>query len=318
MRANCFITDIKIELPNIFNENNETILTYGIQVEGIKCWFKFDINHQNSSYVESNKHLFYGIIANNFFPSDLSKGQILLTNEILEKIIRQSPIPKSPEEKLNRLLLEIHSKLAYEGEIITFPEEENLEIYSRRIFFRNYSELRFYLNVLEEMTLIKGVFAHKGNERLVMANMTITYNGLAQIIELQNTGTQSVKCFIAMSFSKELEALRKTIKDALDSLGHQPILIDEIHFSSDVTINDAIIAELRSCKFVIADFTQQKHGVYFEAGFALGLGRPVIYTCSQGDFENTHFDTNHYPHIVYSELSELKEKLSNKIRAWID
>ena len=86
---------------------------------------------------------------------------------------------------------------------------------------------------------------------------------------------------------------------------------------ADVTINDALIAEIRKCKFLVADFTQHKHGVYFEAGFALGLKRPVIYLCHQDDFEQTHFDTNHYPHIRYQKLDELAQKLRDKIEAWI-
>lgn len=41
-----------------------------------------------------------------------------------------------------------------------------------------------------------------------------------------------------------------------------------------ITINDAIVREIKKCKFLVADFTQHKHGVYFESG--LGLQRPVI------------------------------------------
>ncbi|MBN2156818.1 MAG: nucleoside 2-deoxyribosyltransferase, partial [Candidatus Lokiarchaeota archaeon] len=100
--------------------------------------------------------------------------------------------------------------------------------------------------------------------------------------------------------------------------GFQPILIDEVNYESEITINDAIIKNIKECKFLIADFSGQRHGVYFEAGYALGKGRQVIYLCSEEDFENTHFDTNHYPHIVYRDLNELKERLKNKIQAWID
>jgi len=48
------------------------------------------------------------------------------------------------------------------------------------------------------------------------------------------------------------------------------------------------------------------------------IKKPVIYTCKKEDFDNSHFDTNHYPHIVYENLEELKEKLKFKISAWID
>jgi nucleoside 2-deoxyribosyltransferase len=75
---------------------------------------------------------------------------------------------------------------------------------------------------------------------------------------------------------------------------------------------------LKKSKFVIADFTQQRQGVYFEAGFALGQGKQVIYLCSEADFEHCHFDTNHYPHIKYKDHNDLKIQLIKRIEAWID
>ena len=84
-----------------------------------------------------------------------------------------------------------------------------------------------------------------------------------------------------------------------------------------MTINDAMIAEIRKCKFMIADFTDNKHGVYFEAGFGLGLGKQVIYTCLEEHFKNTHFDTKHFPHIIYKNCQSLEESLINRIEAWV-
>ncbi|MCB0471891.1 MAG: nucleoside 2-deoxyribosyltransferase [Flavobacteriaceae bacterium] len=138
-----------------------------------------------------------------------------------------------------------------------------------------------------------------------------------KIIKFTESGNKSKRCFIAMSFSPEATEIRDAIKEVLYKLGFIPILIDEVHYESDITINDALIAEIKKCKFMVADFTEHKYGVYFEAGYALGLKRPVIYTCKKDDFSKTHFDTNHYPHIIYTNADELKEKLKNKIEAWI-
>jgi len=96
------------------------------------------------------------------------------------------------------------------------------------------------------------------------------------------------------------------------------ILIDEVHFDSESTINDAIIAQIKQAKFCISDFTQQKDGVYFEAGYALGRGLPVIYSCHKDDFEKSHFDTKHFPHIIYNNTEDLKRMLVDKINAWIE
>ena len=55
-------------------------------------------------------------------------------------------------------------------------------------------------------------------------------------------------------------------------------------------------AEIQSSDFLIADLTHDNFGAYWEAGYAEGLGKPVIYTCEKSKFANasTHFDTNHH------------------------
>jgi nucleoside 2-deoxyribosyltransferase len=90
-----------------------------------------------------------------------------------------------------------------------------------------------------------------------------------------------------------------------------------MHYDSDLTINEAILRFIQASKFVVADFSGHRHGVYFETGYSLGLGKPVIYMCSKEDVGITHFDTNHYPHLVYRNLEELRKMLTEKIIASI-
>jgi hypothetical protein len=42
-------------------------------------------------------------------------------------------------------------------------------------------------------------------------------------------------------------------------------------------ITDEIIASINQSAFVIDEFTENKHGVYYEAGYAAGRELPVIY-----------------------------------------
>lgn len=231
-------------------------------------------------------------------------------------IIRESDIPRRPEERFNNLLMYIHSQQDHEGASITLKSEGGREELAHKLYFKNYTELSFYLITLKGQSLLGGKWI-SDERQSYLSGIRLTYDGLSKVVELAEAGSQSDRCFIAMSFSRDLADTRAAIKEAVSDAGFQPILIDEIHIDSDVTINDALIAEIKKCKFLIADFTQHKHGVYFEAGFALGLKRPVIYLCHKSDFDNTHFDTNHYPHIIYESLDELKEKLKTKIEAWI-
>lgn len=79
-----------------------------------------------------------------------------------------------------------------------------------------------------------------------------------------------------------------------------------------------IVAEIRKSSFLIADFTGDRGGVYFEAGFAKGLGIPVIFSCKKGEWtDKLHFDTRQYNHIIWETPTDLAVKLQNRIAATI-
>jgi nucleoside 2-deoxyribosyltransferase len=76
--------------------------------------------------------------------------------------------------------------------------------------------------------------------------------------------------------------------------------------------------EIRRCRFLIADLSDGSAGAYWEAGFAEGLGKPVIYISmerSDGSTE-THFDTNHRHTIPWSlaKIDETARRLKAVIR----
>jgi len=80
------------------------------------------------------------------------------------------------------------------------------------------------------------------------------------------------RCFVAMSFDSSLqEAYDGGIYLAVNNdCKMDPIRVDREEYNEDIC--DKIVAEIRTCQFVVADFTMQRPGVYFEAGFAMGLG----------------------------------------------
>ena len=103
------------------------------------------------------------------------------------------------------------------------------------------------------------------------------------------------------------------------------IKIDKIEHNND--INDEMIAQIRKSKFMVADLTGYRGGVYWEAGFAYGLGLPVIYTCHEKwlktnkdlKIEGVHFDLSHRNIILWNDdnLEEFKEILTNRINSLI-
>ena len=73
----------------------------------------------------------------------------------------------------------------------------------------------------------------------------------------------------------------------------------------------------QSSRFLVADFTDHRGGVYYEAGSAHGLGLPVIFMCRNDHLEKLHFDIRQYDCIVWTvdALEGAQTSLKNRILA---
>src|SRR5690606_4912185 len=101
-----------------------------------------------------------------------------------------------------------------------------------------------------------------------------------------------------MWFSETVESVyTNAIERAIRDNNYTPIRIDKVHHNNK--IDDEIIANIKKSKFVVADFTGHRGGVYFEAGYAMGLGLPVVWCCQESHLEGLHFDTRQYSHLVW-------------------
>jgi nucleoside 2-deoxyribosyltransferase len=177
--------------------------------------------------------------------------------------------------------------------------------------------------------------------------------GYERLRELQKTAQNSTTCFVAMWFTPEMQKVYDhAVKPAIEFVEEgqtesrfKAIKIDNVEHIND--INDEIIATIRRSRFMVCDLTGYRGGVYFEAGFAYGLGIPVIYTCrkdwcsedklkdEQGKVvetlkdssgkdirvkkEGVHFDLAHRNRIPWEEdkLEEFRVALENRIKAVI-
>jgi hypothetical protein len=104
-----------------------------------------------------------------------------------------------------------------------------------------------------------------------------------------------------------------TVDEAIRACSYVPFWIGET--PTNEGISDRVLAEIQRAGFVVADFTGQRQSVYFEAGFARGLGRQVIWCCRQDDVPGLHFDTKHLGHVAWEDADDLRVKLEASIRA---
>ena len=101
-----------------------------------------------------------------------------------------------------------------------------------------------------------------------------------------------------MWFTADLDtAYSDGIVPALAENGYAAVRVDRVPHNDK--IDDRILAEIRRSGLMVADFTGNRGGVYFEAGFARGLGLPVISTVHKDHLKDVHFDTRQYNHIVW-------------------
>ena len=150
--------------------------------------------------------------------------------------------------------------------------------------------------------------------------ITLTMKGHAHLEELEKTAPVSSKVFVAMWFHSSMSKMyQEGIRPAIIDSGYEVFRVDE---PKDVDkIDDRVIAEITRSQFIIADFTHGDEGarenVYYEAGFARGLGKQVISTCHEDLIEKLPFDTRQYYHIAWEEnnLKDLRETLANRISA---
>jgi len=160
---------------------------------------------------------------------------------------------------------------------------------------------------------------------------TLTPAGWAEIVKLSAENVVGEQAFVAMWFNDETdEAYEHGIKLGIEDAGYKPVRIDRTEHNNK--IDDEIIAEIRRSKFVVADFTSDvitkkkfdgsdyreaiaRGGVYFEAGFAKGLGREVIWTVNEDVLPLVHFDTRQFSHIVWKDAADLRSKLAKRISA---
>ena len=176
-------------------------------------------------------------------------------------------------------------------------------------------DLIFLLNYLDRQGLIENTGRND-----VIKGCTLTVEGYARLDKIRETNTDSSKAFVAMWFDDSMnDAWKQGFEPAIRDAGYEPFRVDKKEHINK--IDDEIIAEIRRARFVVADFTHgddgARGGVYYEAGFAHGLGIPVIFTCLDNVFGNIHFDTRQFNHIVWKHPEELRARLRNRIAAVI-
>jgi nucleoside 2-deoxyribosyltransferase len=140
--------------------------------------------------------------------------------------------------------------------------------------------------------------------------------GFIQAENWKATATQSAQGFVAMWFDDTTaEAWEYGLRKGITDAGYQPIRIDKTEHVNKIC--DEIVAQIRRSRFVVADYTGHRAGVYYEAGYAAGREIPVIPTCRKNEIDKLHFDVRQFNCIDWQTPAELAERLKARIEAHI-
>ncbi len=144
----------------------------------------------------------------------------------------------------------------------------------------------------------------------------ITPTGHMHYEELQARQPAFAQGFVAMWFDPTmLGAYNDGFEVGIRDAGYDPLRVDSVEHVGK--IDDEIISQIRRSRFVVADFTGQRGGVYFEAGFSLWLNLPLFWTCLQNEINELHFDIRQFNCIDWTEPPELADRLQKRIEAVI-
>ena len=151
----------------------------------------------------------------------------------------------------------------------------------------------------------------------------LTGLGWARVEALQSGGSDSVLVFLALSNRyvatgepADPDGLGASLRDAIALALPAPLSAYRVENDhSAVNITDEIVANIRRARFVVADLTCARPNVYFEAGLAMGLGKPVVFTRRSG--ETAHFDVAAYKIIEWApdKLGDFTAALKNHLVA---
>lgn len=161
----------------------------------------------------------------------------------------------------------------------------------------------------------------KNREYLSGNTLNLTFNGQLKYEELSRGALKGHGAFMAMKFNNtELDTtfVNCFVPAAYATGFNLKKLNDEPKAG---LIDNRLRQEIRLARFIIADLTHGNNGAYWEAGYAEGLGKPVIYTCEKSEFETgkIHFDTNHHQTIIWNKenLKKAEDELKATIRCTI-
>jgi len=131
-----------------------------------------------------------------------------------------------------------------------------------------------------------------------------------EVVRLAERLVMPRNVFTIMSFKKELIDVFDSCKDACQTFDFEAERTDES--ASSEPILPRILNGIRKSAFVIADVSELSNNVFYEVGYARGLGKEVILIAKKGT--ELPFDLKDLPTLFWETQRDLKKGLEERIK----
>ena len=296
MKSICLFCSTQVDSKTLFDGTAPHTIVYCPQCGN------YNLSNETLRYSEIEK----ANIAGYLFETKNARGEVLLylDRKRIAEILESPLIPRTVSDRISKLVTYIDANTRYFGQAIVPPSEI--------MYIVNEQEQIEFLSALRTEGLISFMWTAEGEPSVALKLKSLEF------VKLRPMVTRPGHCFIAMWFDPSMDTFFEDIvKPACSEAGYTAMRVSDKEFTGEIT--DEIIAGIKESAFVIADFTGHRGGVYYEAGYAIGLGKTVIQMCRENDQDKLHFDINHRNTIFWDEIDITgpKKKLTNRIRATI-
>lgn len=236
-------------------------------------------------------------------------------------------------DRIDKILLALAKRSRFFGDQVFFYENElaslmlitrvdedgqaidSLDITEQIAEICNYLDERLYTRIENE-----------GDNRYI----TLLSDGWSRIDEIQRQNADNRDVFVSMSFADEAKSTREAIRKGIVSAEFSPEFMDEIIHNKQIV--PEMFRLIRECRLLILDISEPNYGAYYEAGYALGLGKEVIISCSKERYTHKyesedekkyerylrpHFDIAQKQLLIWDDYDDLSKKICEWIKALI-
>ncbi|WP_342566242.1 hypothetical protein NST84_14495 [Paenibacillus sp. FSL R7-0345] len=223
-----------------------------------------------------------------------SGEQVYLSSADLEMIAGSPKTPVTIEDKGNRLLQFLYRHSEAPGDPVTIHP---LSASYNLTYSPNLQELVYIIDKL-------------GNEQLLIRegmNFQLTQQGWNEAAA--SAGGKKLKpCSVLLPAELEHNAVwQDNLLSVIGQYGYLPAIL------SHPAAQEYPLEELAESRLIIADLTGRSAGVYFAAGYAMGLGIPVIWTVHSSGAAELDVQLQDIRPLVWDTAEELAVLMRQRI-----